>query len=42
MDLEISNRKIIGKSPKYLDLNSTIFSNPWVKREIKRQNRKYF
>lgn len=39
--LEINNRKITGKSPKYLEAN-TLVSNPRIKEEIKKEIRKVF
>lgn len=35
--LEISNRKICGKSSSIWELNNVLLNNPWVKEEIKRE-----
>ena len=35
--LEISNRKMAGKSPNTWKLNNTLLNNPWVKEEVSRE-----
>ena len=40
LKLEISNRKITGKSPKQ-KLNNTLINNPWIKEEVFKQIKRY-
>ena len=40
--LEISSRKLFGKTPSILKLNNIFLNNPWVKEEITRETEKYF
>lgn len=34
IELEISNKKIIGNPPNIWELNNTVLYNPWIKEEV--------
>lgn len=40
--LEISSRKIIGKTPKTNKVNNILLNNPWVDEGVSKDNRKYY
>ena len=42
INIEVSNRRISGKSPNKWRLNNTLLNNAWVKEEISREIKNYF